>query len=171
MKTILFLFLFVVGTVSVPTTQAEAAKPPEQVSRLIWRSARPTFGDLQKLKAAGVKVVINLEDNRIAVARDAEMARKLGLKFLSYPMSPIKTPNESMVRELLKYLRNPEAMTLVHCKLGEDRTGLIIGLHRRFNEGWSARQAYEEMLIKGYHPIYWPMTSYYIRKSRILSGY
>lgn len=41
---------------------------------------------------------------------------------------------------------------LIHCTHGQDRTGLIVGMHRVMHDGWFARDAYGEMLDHNFHP-------------------
>ena len=41
---------------------------------------------------------------------------------------------------------------LVHCTHGQDRTGLVIGLHRVLHEHWTAHRAWDEMIAHHYHP-------------------
>ncbi len=46
----------------------------------------------------------------------------------------------------------PSDFYLVHCTHGQDRTGLIIGMHRVLHDGWSKDNAYREMLSNHFHP-------------------
>lgn len=47
--------------------------------------------------------------------------------------------------------RTPERSVFFHCTVGEDRTGLLAGLFRMVEQGWSARKAFDqEMCAHGY---------------------
>ena len=49
-------------------------------------------------------------------------------------------------------LGEPDDFYLVHCTHGQDRTGLIIGMHRVLHDGWTKKAAYDEMLAHHFHP-------------------
>ncbi len=42
----------------------------------------------------------------------------------------------------------------VHCKHGQDRTGVVIGLERVVNEGWAPQEAHDEMVQIGFHTFF-----------------
>lgn len=42
-------------------------------------------------------------------------------------------------------------MCLVHCTHGQDRTGLVVGIHRVEHDGWSKDLAFREMLKNHFH--------------------
>ena len=128
----------------------------------VYRSPRPTFADLQTLKAQGVKYVLNLENDSAAVANERKWAAQLGLVYISEPMSGFWSPNTTQVNRILGVLADPtKRPILVHCLHGEDRTGLIIGLHRVFHEGVSPAKAYAEMLANGFHKALVFLNHYY----------
>jgi hypothetical protein len=41
--------------------------------------------------------------------------------------------------------KNPGKKIFVHCRLGDDRTGMMIASYRMAQEGWSAEKAEKEM--------------------------
>ena len=53
----------------------------------------------------------------------------------------------------------------MHCYHGEDRTGLVVGLHRYTNDHWTAVDAYREMLARGFHPVITILDSYFKKKT------
>lgn len=55
------------------------------------------------------------------------------------------------LRVLLQAERNPDRRIFFHCTSGEDRTGLLAGLYKMVNEGWTKEQAFSnEMCNRGY---------------------
>ncbi len=40
---------------------------------------------------------------------------------------------------------NPNKKVFVHCRLGDDRTGMMIAAYRMAEEGWTAAEARKEM--------------------------
>ncbi len=127
------------------------------------RGGRPQKGDLLFLKKMGVKTIVNI-DNADSAVEHAE-AQKLGLKFIASPMSSLKVPKDSQVNYILSLLQNPDLMPIfIHCKHGQDRTGMIMGMYRYKVDKWSANQAYDEMLDYGFHPILLGL-DYYFKKN------
>ena len=61
------------------------------------------------------------------------------------------TSLDSSVAKFLTLLRsNPGKKVFVHCRLGTDRTGMMIAAYRMSQEGWSAKEARKEMEAFGY---------------------
>jgi protein tyrosine/serine phosphatase len=132
----------------------------------IYRSKRPTQADLAALKAAGVKYVLDLENDQAAVNTEQGWAKALNLTFVSEQMSGFWTPDDKQVDRIEAWLADPKHRpVLVHCLHGEDRTGLIIGLHRVFHDGWTPAKAYQEMLANGFHQLLVFLNHYYEEKT------
>jgi hypothetical protein len=55
-------------------------------------------------------------------------------------------PKDRIFVEFLTLLRrNPGKKIFVHCRLGDDRTAMMIASYRMAEEGWSAQRAENEM--------------------------
>jgi protein tyrosine/serine phosphatase len=146
--------------------RADELNPPilrfATVSPNFYRGARPDFAGLQALADAGVKYVLDLEDDSAAVAQEQSWVESLGMTFISQPMSGFWYPNDDEVNGILALLADANQRPIfVHCQHGEDRTGLIIALHRVFDEGWSPADAHAEMIAMGFHEILWFLHHYY----------
>ena len=128
----------------------------------LFRMARPTPNDLQYLKEEKkIKTVLNLENDKYAVANEKKWAQQLGLNYQSVPMSAFSYPSDQLVDSALAIIRNSAMWPIVvHCKYGRDRTGLIIGLYRVEDGGWSATEAYDEMINIGFNSLL-PLDKYY----------
>ena len=128
------------------------------------RGGRPQKGDLAALKKQGVKTIINIDEVNSSAER-AE-AIKLGLNFIASPMSSFKSPKDSQVNKILAQLQDPALMPIfIHCKHGQDRTGMIMGLYRFHVNNWSSRKAYAEMNEYGFHPILKGLDSYFKKRT------
>lgn len=57
-----------------------------------------------------------------------------------------------LAAEALLATATPQDVWLVHCTHGQDRTGLVIGIHRVLHEHWSKDEAYTEMRAHHFHP-------------------
>jgi hypothetical protein len=146
----------------VADTADVAEVGPTLVSPGIYRSHRPTAGELQYFRSLGGKTVLDLEDDMTAVSRERPMVQKLGMKFVSEPMSGFWWPDDAQVNRVLAMIADPTKQPiLVHCQHGQDRTGLIIGLYRVFYENEKPAAAYKEMLSYGFHKLLVFLNHYY----------
>ena len=50
--------------------------------------------------------------------------------------------------------------TFIHCEHGQDRTGLLVGLHR-LSQDWTPQAAWLEMTNHGFHPALLGLTHYW----------
>ena len=162
--------LFWVLILALAGPSAQAADAPilrfREVSPGIYRGARPETAGMEYLAKMGVKVDLNLDNSRAANEQEARDAKRLGIQLISRPMSGFSPPNDAQVDGTLAILADPQNRPIfVHCKHGQDRTGLIIGLHRVFNEQWTPAQAYEEMKELGFHPELVFLKHYYEEKT------
>lgn len=162
MKKVLTLICLI--AVSAMSMSASAAIPEKflEVSPGIFRSAQPGKEDLKDLKALGIKTILNLNNDKETMAIEKKAARLAGIDLIEHPMSGFWSPDDAQVEESLAVLQDESKYPiLVHCKHGEDRTGLIIGLHRVFAEKWTPEDAYQEMLEGGFHPMLVFLDKYY----------
>jgi len=79
---------------------------------------------------------------------------KLGMKYVSIPWH-CPFPTDGPFAHFLKVIDdNPGEKIFVHCRLGDDRTGLAIATYRMSNEGWSPDEAMNEMKEFGFTGIH-----------------
>jgi tyrosine-protein phosphatase SIW14 len=136
------------------------------VSPTLYRGGRPDQAGVSKLAAMGVRTIVDLEDDGDAVATERGWAASLGLEHRNAPMNGQKTPNDAMVDELLALFVDEQAgPVFVHCQEGVDRTGVIVGLYRVFDEGWAAADAYDEMKALGFKTHLSALRDYYSVKT------
>jgi protein tyrosine/serine phosphatase len=147
-----FLGLWVVGQAFI--TEANADIPRfAQVSPGIYRGAQPEEqADYDRLKAVGVKTILNLRFFSWDIADEQQLAKEMGFAFFSVPTqaSPIP-PSVGTINRALEILANPSLRPVfIHCAHGRDRTGLVVALYRIYYEGWKSADAYAEWQSFGY---------------------
>lgn len=140
------------------------------VSPTVLRGGQPDEEGLELLKKAGVKLIVNLryssksggassgsffkrrgDDDEIEEER--AIAEKLGMKFLNISLDGINTPDKASLQSFVNLFAEKENLPLfVHCLYGRERTSLLVACYRVKIEGWSANQAYKEMLQTGVDP-------------------
>jgi protein tyrosine/serine phosphatase len=137
-----------------------------QVSDTMYRGGRPDEPGVQALSEMGVRLIVDLEDDIGQVARERGWAEARGIKHVSTPMNGERTPDDDVVNELLATFADPEqGPVFVHCQEGVDRTGMMVGLHRVFNEQWTPADAYTEMKTLGFKTHLSKLRNYYSLKT------
>jgi protein tyrosine/serine phosphatase len=137
-----------------------------EVSPGVWRGGRPDEVGVQRLQQLGFKTDIDLENEKNVVAQEKAWAEANGLDFVEAPMTGTSEPDDEQTNAVLAILADESRKpAYVHCMKGQDRTGLIIALHRVFNEGWKPEDAYNEMMAHGYNWILGDMKEYFEKKT------
>jgi hypothetical protein len=163
--------LFIVY-LAVNSIAAHAIGAFEQVSPGIFRGPElKTDEDYERLYDHGIKTILTLSNSSRKAWLELKMVRGKHIRVIHAPMSApggiFFEPNSAVIHQALKVLDNHKYWPIyVHCWHGEDRTGLLIALHRVFNEGWEPARAYAEMLDKGFHRIFFGLTRFYWRISK-----
>jgi protein-tyrosine phosphatase len=117
----------------------------------IFRGGHPDAVGLQILATQYfVKSIDNLEDGS-APQGEVSLIQSLGLSIqeLLHPLPDfgvISLPNgqydhDAMIAAVSELRRSSNFPIFVHCTHGEDRTGMVVALHRVFNECWAPAQA------------------------------
>ena len=72
---------------------------------------------------------LNNKIRRLEAKQEADEAKQLGLNYINSPISPLSTPKDLQVNDLVAKLQSSTLFPIfIHCQHGQDRTGLIIGL-------------------------------------------
>jgi protein tyrosine phosphatase (PTP) superfamily phosphohydrolase (DUF442 family) len=140
----------------LPQTSAQSAQPTQagqevppirnflQVSDQFCTGGQPRPEHLSKLKADGVKAIINLRQpsEHRAPEEEAE-AKKLGLRYFNIPVV-FGEPKDEQVDEFLKITDDPENRpTFIHCTAAI-RVGAFWMIRRVLRDGWPVEKAEEE---------------------------
>ncbi len=119
------------------------------------RGGQPTAEGVSRLKHAGIRTIIDLRNEPAIIEREANVCRQLGVRFVSIPLDEFNVPASADSGRFLQAVNDPGNQPVyVHCLHGQDRTGAMVGLYRVMSQGWTADQAYEEMVARGFHPVF-----------------
>ncbi len=146
------------------------------VSPGVYRGGHPSKGNIAYLDGLGVDTIVDLEVADLVEAwpwqieKEQHDAAAAGIALERFPMSafePAKSDEfDGKIDGILALLRDKSRRPIyVHCKHGQDRTGLVIGLERVVNEGWSAKAAHDEMVTLGFHTYFEGLEDYFERKT------
>jgi len=119
-----------------------------EVTPRLYRGGQPGVDGLEALRKMGVEIVVDMRGSKSPHEKDA--VQKLGMKYVSIPWHcPFPRP-EPFAKFLKLVQENPEKKIFVHCRLGDDRTGMAVAAYRMGIEGWSADDAMKEMELFGF---------------------
>jgi len=112
-----------------------------QVDDKLYRSALPNTEAVDQLKALGIVSVVNFYQKS-----DASWIGNADLQEIHLPLRTRWFDDEDAL-DALRSLRTAQEKgpVLIHCKHGQNRTGLVAALYRMVYQGWSKEEALAEM--------------------------
>lgn len=113
----------------------------------LYRSAQPRAQDVAALQRLGIRTVVSLR----SFNSDEAVFKGSGITLVRVPINTWHIGDEQVVKAL-RALRAARASgpVLLHCQHGADRTGVISAVLRMTEQGWSRKQAMDEMFRGGY---------------------
>ena len=114
-----------------------------EVTPHLFRGGQPKLAGYEHLKQMGIDLVVDLrlsgEDN------EKKDVTKAGMKFVSLGWHCM-LPHDGIFAKFLELVhQNREKKIFVHCRYGDDRTGMVIAAYRMADEGWTPEEARKEM--------------------------
>jgi len=147
----IFLFLFLAAC----TSQGEDLPNFHNVQPDVFRSGQPTALGYHQLANRGIRTVIKLNSEYLNDEQRWAAQEHITLAYLPIPLFQqlFTGPDEATMKRINHLMVIPQTgPILIHCMHGNDRTGLVIGMYRVRHNGFTAEQAYDEMLARGFHP-------------------
>ena len=133
-----------------------------QVTANLYRGGQPTTTGFQALANMGINIVV---DQRGSREGESERVAKLGMRYVSIPWHCPFPKDETFARFLILLRQNPGKKVFVHCRLGDDRTGMMVAAYRMAEQNWTAAEAKKEMEAFGFsmpHHLICPSLSSYL---------
>jgi len=136
-----------------------------KISDALFRGAQPRAQGLKELKNLGITTIVDLRgEDPDKIFWERKQAESLGIRFVSIPVSGWSPPSNDQVAQFLKIFRdNPKEKVFVHCRFGDDRTGVFVATYRMAYNGWPAQQAINEMYFFGFNGFWHPSMKSFIR--------
>lgn len=146
----LFLPAWPQGQTKPPLEHVPAKKFPVagvknfgEVTSYLYRGAQPAPDGFKALAGMGVDIVVDLRLSGQSSERKVVTAE--GMKYISIPWHCM-FPSDKKTALFLKVLRdNPKKKVFVHCRFGDDRTGMMVAAYRMAVENWTPEEAWKEM--------------------------
>ncbi|MBD1553527.1 tyrosine-protein phosphatase [Pseudomonas typographi] len=117
-----------------------------QMSPTLYRSALPTLQNASTLQGLGVRTVVSfIKDDDHAWSKDPS------IRLLSQPLHADRVTDDEVL-QALRTVRAAQAQgpVLIHCKHGNNRTGIVAAMYRIVVEGWPREAALAEMQNGGF---------------------
>ncbi len=141
--------IFVAAILLLPLTAVVSQDPGEirnflRVNKDFCTGGQPKLEHLEKLKAEGVKSILNLrQPSEHRAAEEEAKAKELGLRYFNIPVA-YGNPNEEQVPEFLKITDDPDNRPIfIHCTAAI-RVGAFWMIRRVLRDGWNIDDAQKE---------------------------
>ena len=113
-----------------------------EVTPTLYRGAQPTKKGFRMLSRMGINIVIDLRGNRKS---ERKFVEGLGMQYIPMGWECSFPKDKTFARFLMLLQQNPDKKVFVHCRVGDDRTSMMIASYRMAEQGWSAERAKLEM--------------------------
>jgi tyrosine-protein phosphatase SIW14 len=122
-----------------------------EVTPTLYRGGQPSRVGLEALAKMGVNIVV---DARLTGSgNERKDVEKAGMQYVAIPWHCLFPKDDVFARFLAVLRDNPGKKIFVHCRYGDDRTGMMIAAYRMSVEGWTADEALKEMDDFGFHHV------------------
>jgi tyrosine-protein phosphatase SIW14 len=135
-----------------------------EATATLYRGAQPTKEGFVALAEMGIGIVVDLRGSRESERKEVT---KLGMRYVPIPWRCFHPKDEIFAQFLTLLRENPSKKVFVHCRVGDDRTGMMIAAYRMAEQGWTAEEARKEMEAYGvgfFHRMICPGLSSYEEK-------
>lgn len=136
-----------------------------RISSSLYRGAQPQSEGMRQLQSMGITTIVDLRGEDTPKSEwERQQAEALGIHFVKIPVSGWAPPsNEQLVQFLSLFRANPKEKVFVHCRFGEDRTGVFVAAYRMAFDGWNANQAMNEMYFFGFNGLWHSSMKSFVR--------
>jgi protein tyrosine/serine phosphatase len=117
-----------------------------KVSEDLYRGAQPSAEGLRQLEKLGIKTVVSLR----FILSDRGKIKGTALDYEHINMTTLLVADKDVVRFLRIFTDPQRVPVFVHCQRGVERTGIMCAAYRIIVEGWSKKEAIEEMTKGGF---------------------
>jgi protein tyrosine phosphatase (PTP) superfamily phosphohydrolase (DUF442 family) len=122
-----------------------------EVSLSLYRGGQPKKQGFETLAKMGIQIVVDMRGNRKS---EREEVTRLGMQYVPMPWE-CSFPKDRIFAAFITLIRtNPQRKIFVHCRVGDDRTGMMVAAYRMAEQGWSAERAEKEMISFGFNFIH-----------------
>ena len=149
MRIIAIVFSILLGVSSVAAQEVSDIRNFLRVNKDFCTGGQPRLEHLEKLKAEGVKAIINLrQPSEHRAAEEEAKAKEVGLRYFNIPVV-FGNPNEDQVTEFLRITDDAQNRpAFIHCTAAI-RVGAFWMIRRALRDGWTIEDAEKEAVKIG----------------------
>jgi tyrosine-protein phosphatase SIW14 len=118
-----------------------------EITPTLFRGAQPNAQGFEALAKLGINIVVDLRGSRES---ERQRVTKLGMQYVAIPWHCPFPRDDAFARFLTLLRQSPGKKVFVHCRLGDDRSGMAIAAYRMAEQGWTAKEAMNEMQAFGF---------------------
>ncbi|MBF9232999.1 fused DSP-PTPase phosphatase/NAD kinase-like protein [Microvirga alba] len=124
-----------------------------RVSDRLWRSAQPAPYQIARLKAEGVRTIINLRGGREhgSWQLQKEACDRLGVHLAEFIVRSREAPSRETLLTTKDFFDNIAYPAILHCKSGADRAGFVAALYLIVHEGKTVDEALSQLSVRYGH--------------------
>jgi len=125
----------------------------DEIAPGLYRANHPDHARFKAYKARGITTILNLRgaSHHSHYKFEVESCAALGLDLIDLPMSARRVPPVARLVEVMDVLDALTGPTLMHCKSGADRTGLVSAVYYLHNLGRAPDEARKMLSINYLH--------------------
>jgi tyrosine-protein phosphatase SIW14 len=119
-----------------------------EATTTLYAGGQPSKEGFHTLAKMGINIVVDLRGSRDS---ERKLVNHLGMQYVAIPWE-CSFPKDKTFAQFLRLIQdNPGKKIFVHCRVGDDRTAMMIASFRMAREGWSADRAEKEMERFGFN--------------------
>ncbi|MBM6593826.1 fused DSP-PTPase phosphatase/NAD kinase-like protein [Microvirga pudoricolor] len=124
-----------------------------RVSERLWRSAQPAPYQIARLKAEGVRTIVNLRGGREhgSWQLQKEICERLGIHLTEFIVRSRGAPDRDTILSAVAFFDRLEYPAVLHCKSGADRAGFVAALYLIVHEGKPVAEALRQLSVRFGH--------------------
>ena len=117
----------------------------------VLRGAQPGKEGYATLKAMGIKTVIDMRTSE----SEQKQVEAAGMRAIAVPIEMTRNGLKEKVDQVVALMADPANQPVyVHCRHGQDRTGIVVAAYRMKQQGWSMADAETEMQAFGFNDVW-----------------
>lgn len=124
-----------------------------QLDDMMWRSNQPSPKQVADLAKRGIKNILNLRGSRSVGTwqLEAQACEAHGIRLYDFTARSRAAPDKQMLHDARALFLSLDGPSLMHCKSGADRAGLMAALYMLVIKKVGAREALEQLSFKYLH--------------------
>ena len=137
-----------------------------KLNDVLYRGAQPRKPGFAELKKLGITTIVDLRgEDRDRIAWERKQVEAAGIRFVNIPVSGWAPPTNAQVAQFLSLFHNDsKEKVFVHCRFGDDRTGVFVAAYRMAVEKWTDEQAMKEMYFFGFNGFWHPAMKTFVHE-------